>query len=145
METMYPPTPNASTEAFGIAPARRHTPLGIASLITACVALALMFSAFAISIAISAGAPSRGQAGFMLVGLLIVGSSALALIALVLGIAGICQHQYKRLTAGLGILFSIVALLIIVLLLLLGRNAPGTLDRHAGEQPYSSPAVSLQG
>lgn len=145
MDTLYQPTLAAESGAKAIAPQRKHSGLGIASLVASCVAGLIMFGAFALVILLSPSLTAgRNSAGLVLVGLLVVASMGLALTALGLGIAGMFQRERKKMTAGLGMLFSVLILAIVLVLMLLGRNAPRTLNRHAHVLPRTAQLVPLK-
>lgn len=94
--------------------AQKHSGIGIASFITSIIVGILMFLLVIVAGVMETSTPGgmdEKSAGAIIVGLGIFGLLFLDLVALGLGIGGLCQKERKKIMAILGTVFSVVILL----------------------------------
>jgi hypothetical protein len=104
--------------------ALKHSGIGISSFI---LALAAGIGTFVVVVVAGAMAAAAGPQGIneqspqaVVVGLLLIGGVLASLLALVLGIVGLCEKNRKKIFALLGTLLSGLTLLCVVGLFILG-------------------------
>ena len=118
----YPLT-SKGAEVEQVRSAERHSGLGIASFGVSVAVGCLMLAAFIVAGVLSAGHAPRGQGtylGQVVVGLSIMFLLAVDVVAVALGIAGLCQPGKNRLFALLGVVFSSATILGTAGLIILG-------------------------
>ncbi len=106
-----------------VAPALPHSGLGIASFIVCLFAGLGMFGMIALAgltATSNPGAVEEESAVVLLIGLLAFGMVGLDIVALVLGIAGLCQKNRKKVFAILGSILSFLGITGIVMLVAIG-------------------------
>jgi hypothetical protein len=102
---------------------QKHSGIGIASFITSIVSGILIFLLIVIAGVMEASTPGgmdEESASAVVVGLFLFAFLGLALVALALGIGGLFQKERKKIFAILGAVFSAVALLATIFIILLG-------------------------
>jgi hypothetical protein len=107
---------------------KKHSGLGIASFILSLLVGLLMFVAIGV-VAVMATINQQDVADdsveAIMLGMIIFGLLFVDFIALVLGIAGLCQTNRQRLFAGLGTFFSLAIVIMVGGLMLLGMYSTG--------------------
>lgn len=107
----------------------RHSGLGIASFVTSLSAGLLLFGAVAVAAVMQATSHGEGidqtAPATVLAGLVMIFGLALELVAVGLGIAGLCQRGRRRLFAALGLVFAGSMMVIMLLLFVVGKLAQG--------------------
>lgn len=98
----------------------KHSGLGIASFCISLFAGLIMIVMIVLAGMLAASGQSEDSLGFALVGLGIIGMGVLLMVALGLGIAGVCMRDTKKLFAILGLVFSAVGLLGVGGIMLIG-------------------------
>lgn len=101
----------------------KHSGIGIASFVLSIVTGLLMFASIVVAGFMEATTPGgidEESVEVALLGVAIIGLVMVDLVALGLGIAGLLQKSRNRLFAILGTVFSSVAVLGIVLLMVIG-------------------------
>ncbi|MFM2480303.1 hypothetical protein [Celerinatantimonas sp. YJH-8] len=102
---------------------QKHSGVGIASFIISIVTAVFSFLFILIAGVVSTLVPGgldRHSGALILIGLFVIIFIFSELVALGLGIAGLCQRDRNKIFAILGTVFSVVALLITMLLALIG-------------------------
>jgi hypothetical protein len=99
-----------------------HSGLGIASFILSLISAVLMFICVVIAgvMASQPGGMNEQSAEAMLVGLAIIVFAFLSLVALGLGIGGLCQPDRKKIFAILGIIIAVASIAGVIFLMILG-------------------------
>ena len=107
----------------------KHSGVGIASFVIA-LATPIIFGALVTVIAVTAvrakGDHHGAMPGIVLASMVLVGSLALPLVALALGIVGCCQQNRKRIFPILGLVFSAMTIVCG-----LGMMLMGAITRHS--------------
>lgn len=101
----------------------KHSGPGIASFITGLTSAVFLFLLIVIAGVMEASTPGgidEESAGAIILGLLLITFMLAALIALGLGIAGLLQSDRKKIFAILGTVFSALALVCTLFIMLLG-------------------------
>lgn len=107
----------------GMPVARPHSGLGIASFIISIPVGVLLFILFVIAGVLETTTPGgldEESPMAVIIGLCLIGLVGLDVIAFGLGIAGLCQGDHKKLFAVLGVLFSALAVVSMILLVIIG-------------------------
>ena len=102
---------------------QKHSRLGIASFITSIVSGILIFIVIVIAGVIEESTPGgmdEESAGAAMVGFAAIALLSAELVALGLGIAGLLQKERKKIFAILGVVFSAVTFVLVILLMILG-------------------------
>lgn len=102
----------------------RHSGLGIASFALSLGATLLLFLLFIIAGVMEASTPGgidEESPAAIIAGLGIIFCVILELVALGLGIGGLCQNNRRKLFAVLGVIFAAVMTLLTVLLIAIGN------------------------
>lgn len=99
-----------------------HSRLGIASFITSLASGVVIFLIMVIAGVMSAspGGMNEQSAGAITIGLFLFGFLFVSLVALVLGIFGLCQKDRKKIFAILGTTFSSVTIVGVIFIMALG-------------------------
>jgi len=100
-----------------------HSGMGIAAFITALCGAVLMLGLIVVAGIIETTTPGGMEETSMsaiLVGLGLMGTALMQLVAFGLGIAGAVQADRRRVFAVLGLVFSIGSMLAVVLLMVIG-------------------------
>lgn len=110
------------------APEKKHSGPGIVSFVLSLLAGLSFFTLLAIGIAMAMRNPEffddeGSDSLFLVIGLLGLVLGVVDVVALVLGIVGLCQKERKKLFAILGTVCSVLVLLLIAGLFLLGSAA----------------------
>ncbi len=104
---------------------QKHSGIGIASFIVSIVAGILIFILIVIAGIMESsthGGVNKESAQMITLGLLIIAMLFVDLIALGLGIGGLCQKGRKKIFALLGTLFSAVAIVGTIFLIIIGNT-----------------------
>ena len=99
---------------------QKHSGVGIASFITSIVVGILIFFLIVVSGVMVASMPSEGL--FVVVGLFVIALLIADIVALGLGIGGLCQKDRKKIFAILGTVFSSTTLVGTIFLTILGNT-----------------------
>jgi hypothetical protein len=101
----------------------KHSGPGIASCILSIVAVSVLFMLIIVAGVIDTSAPGgleNNPAGALFLGMMILGGLTIDIAALFLGIAGLYQHNRKKLAPLIGTALSIIVLIIIGSLMVSG-------------------------
>lgn len=107
----------------GSAVEKKHSGLGIASLIIGTTVGVLMFLLFVVAGVLEASTPGgldEDSAEALVVGVLLIGFLFLEVLAIGLGIAGLLQAERHKLFAVLGVVFSAATIVTTMFLVILG-------------------------
>jgi hypothetical protein len=122
--SVHPPATDYLAPGTGInpdtAPGRTHTPFGIASLIIATLVGITSIWLFVGMVILGSLMPQPGEPVRSLLGLLIMGCIAIAMVSLTLGIIGLFQRNRKKFTAILGSSGSSITVVGWIMLIIIG-------------------------
>jgi len=99
---------------------QKHSGIGIASFITSIVVGILIFFVIVVSGVMAVSMPSEGL--FVVVGLFVIALLIADIVALGLGIGGLCQKDRKKIFAILGTVFSSITVVGTIFLTILGNT-----------------------
>jgi uncharacterized membrane protein len=107
---------------------KKHSGLGIASFVVGIVSGLLLLTVFVIAGIAETSTPGgidEKSPIAVLIGLLLFLFLGVALVGLVLGVAGLLQKDREKIFAILGVIFSAIAILCPILLVLVGLALDG--------------------
>jgi hypothetical protein len=112
------------TPLTGPSPAlkKEHSRLGIAAFVIACVVICVMMADICVAGVLSAHREpgARMYPGQRVIGLILLFLTAFDVVAIGLGIAGLCQTEKNRVFAILGLAFSVLTILGVFGLMIIG-------------------------
>ncbi|WP_447593413.1 hypothetical protein [Aquipseudomonas campi] len=104
---------------------QKHSGLGIASFIISIVTGILIFLLFIVAGVIESSTPggiNEESTEAIVLGLFIILMLFINLVAIGLGIGGLCQSERKKIFAILGTIFSSLTTLLAILLIIVGNS-----------------------
>jgi len=121
-----PALPQPPAPATKKKPELKNSGVGIASFITSLISGCLAFGSIATGLVMEAALPEDeelSEANIAVIVLSFIFFMLGTLLALVMGIAGLCQKDRKKLFAYLGVIVSSFTLLVVVVMMVLGPPA----------------------